>query len=265
VFLIDDDSIMHDDCAEQIMRVYEADTRGLVAGVQAALAPPPPGFQADSGAGVARVRRRAGRLLESDSRLVRFVREHVFLMRADKMFVPYDGSYPRRPLPAELAGLSVVPMSVFHGCRMTFRRQPVQREQFEPMLRTYALVEELDASYRVSRHGLLLEAQDARLYHHKAASGRLSRFGAIAMSIVNLAACLRKHSSNLTRDRRRFHWFVARRIVVEAMKDACSLRWTLPQCRGAIYAARQSRRVLAVSVPELAEWYPSFQQGFGSL
>src|SRR5947208_3560407 len=42
LFLIDDDSLMCPDCAEQVMRVYEADTRREVAGVMAEEAATPP-------------------------------------------------------------------------------------------------------------------------------------------------------------------------------------------------------------------------------
>jgi glycosyltransferase involved in cell wall biosynthesis len=43
LFLIDDDSFMFDDCAAEIMAIYEADPEGKIAGVSATLADNAPG------------------------------------------------------------------------------------------------------------------------------------------------------------------------------------------------------------------------------
>src|SRR5262249_16311859 len=121
VFLIDDDSLMYPDCAEQIMQIYEADTNGAVAGVNAVHVPAPPDdpnditAQAPSEHGTTK---RYGLL----ARLVRR------LLRADDLFVPYDADFPRHPIPVEVQGLPIGTRPLMAGWGMTFRRAVCLRE-----------------------------------------------------------------------------------------------------------------------------------------
>lgn len=257
VFLIDDDSLMYPTCAEQIMRVYEADEQGVVRGVQASLTEQPP-----SDVAIADERKQTGWSKDSSSDLRRWIWKHIFLMDISKLWIPYDGALPQHPLPlpAALARLNVYSMPMFHGCRMTYRREAIAQTLFEPLLRYYAAIEDADASYRVSRQGILLEAPDAKLHHFNSGSGRLSRYQVAALSALNQVACLRKHSNDLQRDRRKFRWLMARRTIAELLKDGLSRRWSLPQVRGTLTAWRYAQQIFALSLTELEQWYPRFQQ-----
>ncbi|MBM0740904.1 glycosyltransferase family 2 protein [Phormidium sp. CLA17] len=258
-FLFDDDSLMYPTCAEEIMRVYETDTEGLVKGVQSALASTLP-----SDITVDDVRKAVGsyrdQWIPGIAPFQRFIWRHLFLMDSDFLCIPYDGHFPSYTIPSSMNHLNVCPVKIFHGCRMTFRREAIAQEQFEPLLLFYALLEDMDASYRVSRQGMLLEASDAKLHHFQSNSGRLSRYVVSVLSAMNQAVCLRRYSNDLKRDRDRFYQLTARRVVAEVFKDALSRRWSFPQVRGLLLALKYASHVFDLSDEELTHWYPHFQQ-----
>lgn len=80
-FLFDDDSLMYPTCAEEIMRVYEADTEGVVKGVQSILAPMPLEITVDD------VPKAVGshrdQWIPGIAAFQRFIWRHLFLMDAD--------------------------------------------------------------------------------------------------------------------------------------------------------------------------------------
>lgn len=260
VFLIDDDSLLYPTCAEEIMRVYEADVNEKVMGVQAQLVDTPP-----SDVVISDTKKQTGwseKWHSSFSSFTKIIWKHLFLMNAEVLCLPYDGDFPKHQISASVKKLNVHPVKLFHGCRMTFRRNAILKELFEPLLRYYAITEDMDASYRVSRHGLLLEAVDAKLHHFHSSTGRLPRYKVAALSGLNQAVCLRKYSNDLKRDKQLFYRLTARRIFAEILKDALSRRWFLPQARGLFLTLRYSSRIFALPDRELAEWYPRFQREF---
>ena len=259
VFLFDDDSLMHEDCAERILAVYEADRNREVGGVQAAVVPEPPPAMRETGeplkvTGHAR--------FESLLRLapVRYLYRRLLLMDGRELFIPYDGEFPRHRLPTALADLAVEPLPLFHGCAMTFRRDVITETGFDPLLRSYSPGDDLDATYRVSRRGALLSAARARVCHIPAAGGRIDRYLTSALSALNQAVCLRKHSSDLVRDRRAYRRLMARRLLAELLKDTLSGRWSLPQLRGLLFSLRYAGAIFRRSNQDLAGWYPGFQE-----
>ena len=152
LFLIDDDSLMHPGCAAEIMAIYEADTAGDIAGVQANLSDDlPPGLviQGERKA-VGASKLGPGGGPSALLALRDWLRRKVFLMDAGELFIPYDGAAHQAP-PALRMPEGAERTYLFHGCRMTFRREAVVREPFEPILRSYCPGEDLDASYRISR------------------------------------------------------------------------------------------------------------------
>jgi len=264
LFLIDDDSLMYPTCAEEIMRVYEADTEGAIAGVQAAAVDHPPMDVA-----IADNRKQTGSASENFttkqgllSGMMHWLWKQVFLMDAKKLFLPYDGDFPAHPIPPSLANLNVWQVELFQGYRMTFRREVIAKETFEPLLRYYSAGEDLDASYRVSRHGCLLMALDAKLHHYQSAGGRLSRFKISVLSALNQALCIRKNAPNLRQLKGLYYRLMMRRIVAELLKDLLSRRWSLPQARGMVVANRYSHKLFSLSESELADWYVQFQREF---
>lgn len=256
LFLLDDDSFLYPDCAEQIMQIYEADRAGKVQGIQAALADLSPAAVTD----VQKVVGWSSSQVSQFGKLKNWIWKHLFLMNVDVLCIPYNQTFPQHELPEALQQFQLYPVKILHGCRMTFRRPVLAAELFEPLLLYYAMCEDMDLSYRVSRHGALVEASGAKLYHFHSGSGRVSRYTVSALSALNQALFLKKNSDNLRRDCLRFYILTARRLLAEFLKDALSRRWTLPQLRGLLTALWYSVPLFAMSPQALETWYPNLQK-----
>ncbi len=259
VFLIDDDSLMYPTCAEEIMKIYEADTTLRIGGVQAALSDTPP-LQL----GTAQPQKQDNRQDAVQSRWAwlgrakYFIWRKLLLMHQEEVFIPYDGDFPDLPLPAGIQNMSVWPERLFHGCRMTYRRESIQREPFENLLRSYSPGEDLDASYRISRTQCLVTAERAILNHYNIATGRIDRYKTTVLSNMNQALFLARHGN--AQAKRRFRPLLGRKLIAEFLKDILQKRLSLPQVRGVLSAMRQSRQISGMSLEEMETWYPEFQQ-----
>jgi glycosyltransferase involved in cell wall biosynthesis len=255
VFLIDDDSLMYPDCAERVMRVYEADEGGVVAGVMADEAAAPPDVPAPAGGapGGPDPGRPHGILRRWKDRLLRWLNVENYLL-------PYDEHLRFPPAPGPVAALPTFAIPRLYGAWMTFRRRVVLREPFEEILDAYAYLEDSDASYRASRHGLLLVAQGARLCHVQDPSGRLSPYTLAVLGALNALVLHRLHSPDQERSKRLYRSFLRNQVVVMALRDLKKRRWSLPQARGIRTARRMFRKVFASSPQELRDWYPGFQR-----
>ncbi|MGF1538277.1 MAG: glycosyltransferase family 2 protein [Elainellaceae cyanobacterium] len=262
VFLIDDDSLMYPGCAETILKIYEADSEKRIKGVQPSAASSPPlDVEIDDEAKVVGA---SDDTPKSKFKLLQTIQglmwRHIFLMSADQLFIPYYGSFPSHPVPHfDEQQPSIFPVKLFQGFRMTYRRETIEKVEFEPCLLYYASGEDLDASYRVSLHGALVEAPDAQIHHFQSQSGRLKRFQASVFSILNQAVCLKKNSKNPTKNKIKFYTLAVRRLFAEFCKDLLSKRFSFPQLRGTLTGLIYSFRVFSISRDQLEVWYPEFQ------
>ncbi|HYT88092.1 MAG TPA: glycosyltransferase [Gemmataceae bacterium] len=252
-FLIDDDSFMYPDCAEEIMRVYEADPAGAVAGVGAMLSETPPG-DAEKPAAAAVPAPPSRPSLKQ--RLTDFMERRV---DADATLLPYDEAYPEHPLPPAVAALDVAVTRYLQGMRMTYRREVIQRERFNEMLWRYASTEDLDASYRASRHGALLNAFRARLYHALDPSGRLTRYVCSVLGLINMAALYRLHGRRPRALLRAFGARIALRVGANTLRDLARRRFTLPYARADLFALTQLGHISRMDEDALRRWLPAFQ------
>ena len=255
LFMIDDDSLMYPTCAEEIMRVYAADSDGKVAGVQASEAPRQPGVEA----GAARTDTVDLAQARKKSRGLRWVLSRVLMMNKTEVFIPYDKVFHTGAVPAALKRFKVVPATLFGGFRMTFRRRAVLAAPFDGALRYYCPGEDLDGSYRISRHGILLTAHSARLHHYVAASGRLDRRQVAHLWSLNQAVLLRRHAADQAWARRAYTAKMAHRIAADLVKDLLMRRFSCPQMRGSLAAWRQSRAIWRMDPQSLDSWYPERQ------
>lgn len=258
--LIDDDSMMHPDCAEIILRAYEADTRGEILGIAGGNGPSP--FQIQD---VARKEGTASRGLEgklTGTRVATFLWRELFLMSRAATFIPYDGPFGSRlPDWAAAKGLNLVPAVQLPGCRMTARRSALLQVPFESAFRSYSPGEDFDLSYRLSRIGVICAVPSARIYHHEVAASRIRREQELVLSICNAAYLLRKHSPDLARDRKRWGVLMARRLLAELLKDGLTRRWSFPQLRAARRALAIGREILAFpDLSRLEARYIAIQQ-----
>jgi GT2 family glycosyltransferase len=271
VFFFDDDTLMYPDCAEEIMRLYELDVDKLIQGIGALdVQSPPQHVQVTLKKSIAESnlqKKNSGddiywnlKLKLNFVRLIfSFIWKNIFLMSAESLFIPYDTKFPNHILPAYLSEQNCTPVKLLRGFCMTYRREIIAAENFEPLLRYYAPGEDLDASYRVSRKGLLLRACNAKVNHFSCSSGRINRFAAQALSILNQSVLLRKYSSNLGIGITRFYILGLRRLLAEFLKDLLSSRYTLPQFRGLLLGLLFSAKVFLSPKDKIFEWYISFQ------
>lgn len=258
-FLIDDDSFMHPDCAEEIMRVYEHPDAASVLSVTASDGPAvsTEGLQSE---------RKSGAIRDGtfsryrQSRLFRWFWRNIALMAAEKVFIPYDGPY-QTALPDRLAktGLAIIPVSLSSGYKMTARRSAALAHPFEDGFQSYCPAEDLDFLYRITRHGHLVRALDARIYHHEVAATRIKRQTATLLSVTNVAYLVRKHSCHQTRHRFLFAVMLMRRFLAEIIKDLGSRRWGLEQARAILRAIPVSIAIFRSSRETLSDWYKSRQ------
>lgn len=262
VFMIDDDSFLFPDAAEEVLRIYEADTACEVACVAISLVsevPPLPGAhqiaQKDSGN-----RKAAGlQQMAMQSRFGRWINRRVLLQSMDELFIKYEG--PRdSAVPAAVAGLDVSRITFMQGCAMTVRRAVALAEPFDPALRFYAAFEDLDATYRYGRHGVSLRAHRARLHHFEAAGGRIKRKKVIVFQLLNMALFIRRNAAAPDRWEGTYRVLLWRRLLGEFLKDALSRRFDFPQVKGVLVAMRLWREVWTHDPKDLDTWYPALQK-----
>ncbi len=252
LFLIDDDSLMYPDCAEAILRIYEADPDGVVAGVNAMHVPLPPDHPDDPEAlhpSIHGTTRQYG----PTARMVRRI------LRAEDLFVPYDAEFPRHPLPPALRRPEIGTRELMAGWGMTFRRSICEREPFDEIMTRYAAGEDSDMGYRASRHGLLLTALNGRLCHLGASGGRLNPFVVAALGNMNPLVLHRIYSTDLERSMRLSRRLLARRMLILLGKDLMQRNFTLPNARGILFARQRMKEIFSKGPAELRAWYPEFQ------
>lgn len=265
VFMIDDDSFLHDDCAERLMEIYEADTGGEVAGIGATLVDENPAAAGADGPAIPE-RKETGRVSLDrmarkalGTRLGRWINRELLYQSAEMLFLRYDE--PRmRPVPDAVAHLDVQAAPFMPGSGMSFRREMGAKEPFDPALRYYAAFEDLDVAYRISRHGALLRANRARLHHFEAASGRIKRQKVIAFQLLNMAVFLKRHAADPEAHLPAYKTMMRRRLLSEFLKDALSRRWRFPQVAGVLTARRHWREVWDQDATRIDAWYPAMQK-----
>jgi GT2 family glycosyltransferase len=262
VFLLDDDSLLYPDAAEEILRLYAIDTEGAVAGIAAAMVPQPP-FDTKTDIKPVPMRKTsgrrgfAGRLLRTG--FGRWLSRTVFMEAMSARFIKYDP--PRsRSLPAALSAEEVVVSDFMQGCAMTGRRAVFLAEPFDTALRYYAAGEDMDTTYRMGRHGLILVARRAKLHHFEAASGRLKRKKVIIFSLLNMIIYLKRNAADPDLLKPRYRRLLRRRLLAECLKDALSGRVRFPQASAVLIAMRHWRAIWKRDMTELETWYPEFQK-----
>jgi len=255
IFLIDDDSLMYPNCAEEVMQIYAADTQQQIAGIMPFLNPLPPEMINYTSAHSISVFKKY--LLKFKTGLRYFAKS---LIKDDNIFIPYDFSYPSYELPELLKQFDVYCVPMIHGARMSYRREILAKIHFEEILARYAVNEDNDVCYRASRLGMLLHAMHPQICHLQVSGGRLSRFTVTALWGLNQALLHRLHSPDLAHFQSLFIRLLRRRLFTQAVKDILDRRWTLPAMRGIWFVWQHYQEIITKTPEELRQWYPKFQQ-----
>jgi GT2 family glycosyltransferase len=242
---------MYTDCAERILDVYARDSERRIVAVGASEVADAP----DEPAPPARPREpreprrpaaRARAWLESQ-------------LHVQRQFVPYERE-PREhePLPPEWRDVEPVPVT--NGFRLTFRREYALRVGWCETLRYYGLFEDADFCYRLSAHGRIVVALDARVCHLQAKGGRLSRSTVNRLRVMNLLALHRTYSNDRRSSALRVSRSFLRLAAVYTLVDALRGRPSLPTARAYLHGIALVPRILARPREGFEEWYAGRQR-----
>lgn len=252
-FMVDDDSLMYPDCAEEVMKVYEADVDKQIAGVTMTDADVPPDVPEQANSSVERT--------TASGPAAGFLKRIEYALAEQKLrFLPYDGAYHQRELPRELRELGVVPQALIGGFRMTFRREVIARAKFPEYLEGYAVGEDFDASYRASRLGALVLAPRARVHHMVVAGGRPNRPLKAGFTCLNVIAMNVLHAPAGVDVRNRCRQFALQRLGIALATDVGRLRLAFPDTRGMLFAWQHMGEIFDRSGSDLESWYLAFQR-----
>jgi hypothetical protein len=98
LFLIDDDSFMYQDCAHEVMKIYEADVRRCVAGVAAlGIDTPPEPLNQPTGSAATDSVPMGAKSTRSVAQWLYAVLERE--LPGERLGLPYDEVYPDHPIP----------------------------------------------------------------------------------------------------------------------------------------------------------------------
>jgi GT2 family glycosyltransferase len=197
VVYLDDDVVLEPGYLAALARVYAEDPAHAIGGVGGAQVPDPTPRESPW-------RRAACRLFLLDGYGRGIVKRSG---RVEYAFAP------ARPLQVEFLS----------GCNMSFRREVLEALAFDERLGGYALGEDLQFSYRVSRRWRLVVTPDARCEHRHADGGRPRGDAFRAMAVFNKYLFVRDCVA-----RRRLDWLA---FAWAALGDAM-LRVRAPRDRG---------------------------------
>jgi glycosyltransferase involved in cell wall biosynthesis len=259
LFMIDDDAMLDPRAAARVMAHYRADARGRIVAISCCNTAPDRRYKR-----VAAVKQtnRAGSLVSGRGMMMQrgidLALRHLLMIPAEQRFVGYDRPERRWKGDTDLPE-GLVRVNFIVGFALTVRRSVALAEPFEDGLVGSAIGEDLDASYRFGRHGMLAFAPDAPIRHLEAAAGRTQRRAGTALAILNMAYFIRRNSTRQRRDFTRYTFWYARMLLAELPKDLAGGRWHLPQLRGALLAGRQLPALLRQPRAGPPEWYQKLQ------
>ena len=249
----DDDSLLYPDAAERMLEIYEADRTGRVAAVCAApAAAPPPGLAAD-------LDRHAAESTGPVRRALLGLRQRVKegLSEANPFLAVGTRLNARTDLPEDLG--DVVPVPYMTGFRMSFRREAIAAG-FDETLERYSWFEDIDASFAAMRHGRVVMARRAGIYHHRTAAARDNGRRMGLWAILNRGYVVMKHVRanpdvfpDPAREGRRLSAYCrARALAYRAMARG---RFGRDRARGAAEGVKRLGALLSAPAERLPETY----------
>jgi hypothetical protein len=160
-----------------------------------------------------------------------------------------------RPDMIRIGAQHLLRVPLLSGFAMAIRAEVARKEPFDDTLLSYCPGEDLDASYRFSRHGLNVVVDAGRVHHFEAASGRIKRRQATTLGLMNIAAFVAKRSTRPARDIPSYYLRYLRRLLAEFLKDGLSRRFTFPQFIGVLAAFGPSVAIFRHRRDGFDDWY----------
>jgi GT2 family glycosyltransferase len=194
VFFIDDDVALAPDCHERVLDVY-AEWGSKIGGVRATPVRP------------------------ARPALATRIYRRIFGIGG---WWPESSGKVRRGFYAE--GISdsvgVRKIEYMNGWFMSYRREVFDHERFDEALSGYAYKEDIDFSYRVSRHHTLVQTPHARCDHLKSDSARMSSHQLQRMNLANQFYLHRKLMPQTTRNKAALWWALLGLFILNLGKAA---------------------------------------------
>jgi glycosyltransferase involved in cell wall biosynthesis len=246
IFFPDDDSVWYDDVAENVMRIYERDAEGRIGGVGQieSFEPPVQLSQKDEEA-------RRGSRLGTLKYWVSEARHRILNRLMDNpLHVCGLELLAQHAPPDWLAELDAIPIERQIGFRMSYRAESVRRHRFDETLHLpRSALEDFELSYAVLHDQMLVEAQNAKVYHHRFAGARGAPVESGIQPFLNLCYIVCKHSPPGSAARRAIYPYtrvlLAEAILLRAPTSTFEQNRTLGMRR-----ARRAFQYLIESPPE---------------
>ena len=191
VMFPDDDSLWFPGFASSIMKIYENDIDKVIGAVAGSESLAPPNGILDKNVHYKMSLKDRFQLIRSKLNIVNRVEARLF---PDPFIVEGMNRLKLKELPIWLHENNAHPVPSLIGFRMTFRNTLVQNLQFDEALGRYALFEDRDVSLGVLREHLMVEADDAKVFHYRSPENRTSGNEWGVISILNMAYIICKHS-----------------------------------------------------------------------
>ncbi len=265
LFFFDDDTLMHPECAEKILRIYTLDTSHKISAVAATATSEKPDIS-----NAVNVQQKISRNLSFSKTImsylpdvmVNFIEKELLMLRLERRFIPYDSiKFPTvAPIDIEISETGAHPIMLISGYRMTVRRNVAEQEPFDDGLISYCPAEDLDATYRFSRHGINVQAPTAFVYHHEANSGRLKRRKVAELSLLNIAYFLRCKSKRYRSHVVQYYLLSARMVLSCFLRDLLGKRLTFPDTFGTLASIRKSLIVFRTPLVDIRDVYYVMQK-----
>lgn len=261
IFLIDDDSLMYPDCAEALLSCYEADPDALIAalgavGVATSPVPLGDGFVAKDTPGQ---RSQSALLRMRQSALGRFIYRHVLRLTIESQFFDYE---PRTaPATAQHgADGDLVPTPYIYGYSLTVRRGIALAEPFAGGELPVSNNQDMDATLRYRRHGVLYYHRGARLFHAVSGANRLKAQRLLAVRALNMAYFARKGADRPESLRWRLATFLVQNGLAAGLRDLLSRRFGLPNARAILRGLRPDWIILGLPEDQVAAFLSDRQR-----
>lgn len=257
LFLIDDDTEMYPECAEQVLEVMKHQDASNVLGACTALTDQSPSQ-------VHHVEIKNLSPVNKPKKNEHKGSGHLQNYIINKLRGNYLPEYTKAPFndtcPSALtAAYGCFSRRAVHGCRMIFRRSVFDTVRFDGDLLKYSYLEDNDFGFRVRQLGFIVEIPNALVFHTESPIGRMRMFITNSLAVSNAMFLSKKHSEYLAGAAAQILVAAATRSILDLAKDFRAKDWKLNRFRGTWHGILQANRVLFCKRGALSEFYRELQ------
>lgn len=252
VFFPDDDSVWYGDVAERVMRIYERDTKQQIGGVGQVET-----FESPFHITAEQKQARQTSLLKNLKYRLSLLR-HAVLNRLVENPLHRCGHdlLSRHEIPTWLNEVDAVPADRLIGFRMTFRADAIRRHCFdEDLHQPRCLWEDFAISYSVLQDQILVEAQNAKVFHHRFEGARSNGLTTGIEQFLNICYLVCKYSPPHSAARKSLYSYTRIFLAEAALLRAPTAPFERDKLRGFLRARREFQFLIDSPLDELTQRY----------